>query len=315
MSSPFWTYGGTRNGRIAPQYASAQGTISLLYYGGTYYYSYGYGGATYEYSSGYTFDWSTEAGHVFCIGEDLGPSPGQRWNRDVGYYPEYRYSSYNTSTVEQTIADLTDIDIVFFCWRLNTSPDMPHTARSLSASSIEIKNGGIAAYGDGARGIILPKDFTAGFEDYDQDRVVILAGTTNNDGTYRISVIPKNTDGLGGGSFPPGRVAASPATTRWIGPGDADPAPDPAQVKQYKNGQVAILEHAAGVTPEVAAGATVTVPGWRWVARAYIDTSLRAELYETRAGRWWQRNYMAAHVSQITGVHTLKFEMSIEMLT
>jgi len=318
VSSPFWTHGGTRNGRIDPSWAEAQGTISLLYYGGTYYYSYGYGGASYTYDDGYTYDYSAEEGHVFVLGEDLGHTPNVRYNRTRGYFPEYRFASDGVSYVEQTVVDVTDIDILFFCWRLNTSPSMPHTPRVLSSATMEVKDGGIAAYGDGARGIILPKDFTEGFEDYDQDRVVILAGTASNDGTHRISVVPKNTDGLGGGAFPPGRVAAAPETARWIGPGDADPAPGPLPllpVKQFKNGQVAIFENAAGVTAEVAAGATVTIPGWRWVAKAFIDGEVRAELRETRAGRWWQRNYMAAHVSQLTGVVTLKFELSLEQVT
>lgn len=311
MSSPFWTHGGTRNGRIAPNWAEAQGAVSIIYYGGTYYYSYGY----ISYVSGYQFDYSAESDHVFVLGEDLGHTPNVRYNRLLGYFPEYRFVTDEVSYVEQTVADLTDIDILYFTWRLNTSPSMPHAARSLSAATIEIKDGGIAAYGDGARGIILPKDFTSGFEDYDQDRVVTLAGTASNDGTHRISVVPKNTDGLGGGDFPPGRVAAAPDTARHIGPGDADPAPDPDQVKQYKNGQVAIFENASGITAEVAVGATVTIPGWRWVAKAYVDDILRTELRETRAGRWWQRNYMAAHVGKLTGVHTLKFELSLEQIT
>jgi len=307
MSSPFWTHGGTRNGRLQPEWAEAQGSISILYYGGSYFYSYGYWVSEYSYSSGYNYDYSTELEHVFVLGEDS------------GHYPERRFASDGVSYVEQTVADLTDIDILYFCWRLNTTRNMPNAVRSLSAATIELKDGSIAAYGDGAQGIILPKDFTAGFESYDQDRVVILAGTASNDGTHRISIVPKNTDGLGpvSAAIPPGRVAASPDVDRWIGPGDADPVPSvgPPVVypRQYKNGQVAVIETA--VTPEVAVGATVTIPGWRWVAKAYIDGTLRTELRETRAGRAWQRNFMAAHCSKLTGVHTLKFELSLEMFT
>jgi len=300
MSSPFWKYPGVLNGRIEPICADPQGVVSVYYYGGAYYYSFGYGGYTYTYDSGYTYDYSTEEDHVFILGEDS------------CHYPSYRFGYGNTSYVEQATADLTDIDVVYFCWRLNTSARMPSAPRVLSSASIEFKNGGLSAYGDGAPGVVLPSDFTAGFEKTDEDSVLVIAGTASNDNVYRIAGVPWNTYGVGSSGM--GRVSAAPATALHLSPGDADPAPPPLGL--YKNGQVAILDRLAGVTAETkVGGVTATILGARWVAKCYVDDILRTELFETRAGRAWQRNYMAAHVAKLTGVHTLKFELSYEALT
>lgn len=294
--SPFWQHPGTLNGRILPECTDAQGAVSLYYYGGAYYYSY----VSYAYVSGYSYDYTTETDHVFCLGADICESPS------------YRFSTDDTTHVEQTIADLTDIDVVYFCWRLRTSENMPQP-RTLTGTSVEFKTG-MGAYGDGAPGIVLPKAFTSGFLSTDEDQILTVSGTTSNDGTYRIAGVPWDTYGVG--TSLSGRVAAVPDTDRWIGPGDADPAPDPPPnptqlVRLYKNGQVAVLEDST-ITPEVASGVTLTMLGARWVAKAYIDDELRTELRETRAGRSWQRNYMAAHVAKLTGVHALKFELSLE---
>lgn len=295
VSSPYWQYPGTWQGRIDPVCADPQGSISLYYYGGSYYYSY----VSYAYLSGYSYDYSTETGHVYCLGADL------------CNHPSFRFSTDDAAYVQQTVADLTDIDVVYFCWRLTTSENMP-TPRTLTSTSIEFKTG-LGAYGDGAPGIVLPKDFASGFAQTDEDLLLLVSGTTSNDGTYRIGGVPWNTDGVGQSYN--GRVAADPDTLRHIGPGDSDPAPSGVDTaKQYKNGQVGMLD-VSSITPEVAAGATLTVLGARWVAKAYVDGTLRTELRETRAGRSWQRNYMAAHVAKLTGTHTLKFELSIETVT
>ncbi len=286
MSSPLWKYGGTLNGRIGPVWADAQGGIGVYYFGGTYFYTY----VSPSYVSGYGWDYTYEAGHVFCLGEDS------------GHYPSYRYITSDTSYVEQATIDLTDIDIVYFCCRLNTSSAMPNTVRTLQTNQpIEIK-ANISAFGDNTYGVVLPKIFTNGFVQTDIDRQVIVQGTLFNDATYRISGVPWNLSPL------PGRVRSSPTAANHIGPGDADGAD-----KLYKNGQVAILDIPA-LIPEVANNVTVTLPGFRWLAQGYIDSDLRVELYE-RPGRAWQRNYMAMHTSKLVGNHTVKFTLSIEKLT
>ena len=302
MSSPFWKYPSVLNGRIGPVWAEPQGVVSVIYYGGSYFYAYGYSAYAYSYESGYSFDYSTQEDNVFLLGEDS------------GHYPSYRFVNTDVSYVEQTIADLTDIDVVYFTWRLNTSEDMPNSLRTLSSGSIQVKDGGIGAYGDGMLGIVLPSTFTTGFLQSHVDRHLTLVGTAN-DGTYRIAGVPWNTHLVGASGM--GRVTASPVAVdgaTQLEPGDADPAPGAVVTNLYKNGQVCILD-TASVTAETVVAPTVTIPGVRWVAKAYVNDILRTELRETRAGRSWQRNYMAAHVAQLTGVNTLKFELSLEDIT
>jgi hypothetical protein len=282
------------NGRVEPVCASPQGSISLYYYGGAYYYSFGYTGVSYAYESGYSYDWGVEQGNVFVLGSD------------ECLHPEYQYITDETSYVEQVTADVTGIDVVYFCWRLRTSEDMP-VPRTLTVTTVEVKSGGLSAYGDGALGLVLSKDFGSGFVQTDAGRHLILSGTASNDGTYRVAGVPWSTKDVGPSSM--GRVEASPDASDWIGAGDPDPAPPP--LKLYKNGQVCILD-AAAITPEVKTGAVITLIGYRWVAKGYVDSDLRTELRETRPGRSYQRNYMAMHVSKLSGVHTLKFELSIE---
>lgn len=305
MSAPYWTYPSSLNGRIEPSCADAQGSLSVYYYGATYYYTYGYSGSSYTYDAGYTYDWDTETDNVFLLGED------------TCSLPSYRVHQQDAVYISQATADLTSIDVVYFCWKLLTRSDMPHSPRTLTSDSVEFKNSGIAAYGDGAFGIILPKTFSSGFLEKDSDRIVNVQGTSN-DGDYRISSVPwdlwaASTEGVGPTQM--GRVGQAPTAARWIGPGDADPAPaTPSDLKLYKNGQVAIIEAPSITAETVSGGVTITIPGWRWRGRAYVDGTLRTELYETRAGRGWQRNAMAMHVAKLSGAHTIKFELSLERI-
>lgn len=61
------------------------------------------------------------------------------------------------------------------------------------------------------------------------------------------------------------------------------------------------------------ASITVKINGCRWVARAYIDTNLRAELVEP-AGHEVQRQFVL-HVSQLGGGGTIRFVLALEAVT
>ena len=91
-------------------------------------------------------------------------------------------------------------------------------------------------------------------------------------------------------------------------------------------GRVAVLENATAVKRLASVGVndsvTVAARGAQWRARCYVDIGagdvLRAELVENLVQAdpdGWQRGHMAAHVSKVSAITTLKFVLSLESVT
>lgn len=254
MSSPFWSYPGVRNGRIIPRRASPQGTEEDFYYGFVYY--------TYSYAYQYY------SGQAFCLGSD-------RSTEDA------RLLHGATARITQSV-DLTGIDILLFCMRLITKASMPQPRTLLANGALNILAGSLIASGDGAQGLLLPENADSLISKGEDERGLLINGTTLNDGYSTLRAVPWNQGG----------VVSDPT------------AP------QVLNGRVAVLDEIAG--PEaVPNGASVKLLGARWIARAYVDGSLRVELTE-KPGRSWQRNYLALHVSKLSGFHDVSFHIQLD---
>ena len=151
---------------------------------------------------------------------------------------------------------------------------MPAFRQVLSAQSAEMLVAGLFAAGDGCVGI--DAKVTA-FQASDCEQWANISGFANpaNNGVFRISGIGANLAG------------------------------DPLAA--------AIVENAAAVA-ELGGAVSLDVNGARWVARAYVDASLRIELVEP-AGAGWHRSNLVVHASQLAGVHTLKYVLTLEAVT
>lgn len=134
-----------------------------------------------------------------------------------------------------------------------------------------------------------------------EQQLVDISGATdagNNGSAMRLSSVPNNVQDVG--AFGAGASAASiPA------------------------GRVAVIENSSAVrsmsTTGVNDSVTVKARGARWRAQCFIDIGsgdvLRAELVENLVQAdpsGWQRGHMAAHVSKIAAVATLKFVLRLE---
>lgn len=285
MSSPFWKYPSVLNGRIDPQYADAMdldsGYTGVYYYGAWFFYTYSYGAGAY---TSYGYSYTDEAGHVFCLGEDSNGAVAS---------PDYRLSTDDISGVYQTNVDLTDVDLLYFAWRLNNPANMALPVTLVNNGPCQLVLEGIVDAGDGLSGILLPDSAVTLFESAHCERIVRISNCGNpaNNGDFRITSVPQSQKHVVS-------VVTDPAT-------------------QYANGRFAVIENDVLVA-ESPANATVTVLGAQWVASAYIDNILCCELREPgcshHRGRSWQRNNLCAHVSKLAGVHTVKFELSVELL-
>jgi len=281
MSSPLWKHPSVLNGRIDPQYADAMdmasGYTGVYYYGAWFFYTYSYGAGDY---TSYGYSYTDESGHVFCLGEDASSSHGQ----------DYRMSEDDVAGVYQTNVDLTDVDLLYFTWKLHNPGNMPLPEVIVNAGACEFVVEGIVDTGDGLSGILLPEASATLFASAHCERIARVSGCANptNNGDFRISAVPQSQGHIGGSLTP-----------------------------NYANGRFAVIENDALVA-ESAVAAMVTVLGVQWVARAYIDADLRCELREPGCshhyGRSWQRNSLCAHVSKLAGVHTVKFELSPELI-
>lgn len=277
MPSPLWKYPGTLNGRIDPAYAEAQtleSGFTGVYYYGTWFF-YIYSYDAGDYTS-YEYTYAYESGHVFCLGEDANTGP------------DYRLSQDDIAGVYQTNVDLTGIDILYFAWKLNNPATMPQPVTILSAGTCQfVTTDVMVATGDDLPGILLPVGASVLFDSSYSERILRVSGAPSavNNGDFRISAVPQNQ----------GSMITTPSL----------------------NGRFAVLENDLLVA-EAGAAVTLTVLGAQWVARAYIDTMLCCELREPgcshHRGRSKQRNELSAHVSKLAGVHTVKFELSIELI-
>jgi len=283
MASPFWKYPSVLNGRIDPQYADAQslesGYTGVYYFGSWFFYTYSYVGGGY-YSSSYTDTYTDESGHVFCLGEDS----------NIGQ--DYRIGESDYSSVYQANIDLTDIDFIYFAWKLHNPASMPLPQTILSAGSCSFVTTDVVRAGDALPGILLDEGASPLFQTAHSERIVRVSGATTpaNNGDFRISGVPRS---------------------QW------NMTASPSAITDIENGRFAVIENAS-IVAEAGSAVTIVVLGAGWVARGYVDDILRCELREPGCvhhyGHNWQRNSLSAHVSKLSGTHTIKFELSVELL-
>lgn len=245
MASPLWRHPGTRCGRITPRRATAQGTEQTTYYGFVYY--------TYSYAYDYY------AGRVFCLGSD-------------DYNQVRRFNHGDIASVAQASVDTTNVDLIYFCWRLVTKNTMPAARTLCTGKAVTFKTSDLIITGDTSIGFVLPSNAEAFLQSGEADLALDVSGTANNNGIHELTGVP-----WGQGSVVNGRVALLGST----------------------------------VVAEAAGAATVKLLGCKWTAKGYIDDILRVEL-EEKPGRSWQRNYMALHCSKLNGLHTVKFTLELD---
>jgi hypothetical protein len=213
-----------------------------------------------------------EGSYVFCIGEDEAEPQ------------DYRIRVGEEFALEQKI-DAYHSELITFAWKLKNPSDMPAPRTLLSSEPCEFKTGGLLVTNpsdDGLSGVELPESPTGLFLRADSERLAEISGTSNNNGTFRISSVPWNQ----------GKAAAAPNQNQVI------------------NGRIAIIENDS-LANESPASATIKVLGLRWVARAYIGSFLRCEMEGTPKNNY-QRNTMTVYVGKYVEYGALRFELKLE---
>jgi len=212
---------------------------------------------------------AVEGSYIFCIGEDSANPQ------------EYKLRIGDTLAVEQQV-DTAAWDFYTFAWKLKKPASMPAPKTLISAAACEFKTGSLVNTGDGLSGLLLPETPTNLLTVADPDKLIEISGTSNNNGTFRISAVP----------WSQGKVQAAPT------------------VSQYLNGRVAVIEN-ANLANESPVSATIKVLGLRWVASCYFAGVLRCQMEGTPNNNY-QRNTMSVHCSKSYERAALRFELRLE---
>jgi len=215
---------------------------------------------------------------VFCLGSDAVNLPD--FILDIG----------DALSVSQAFDILSPQKLLRFKWRARYSPKQAQYRQITAVTTFKAAD--LIATGDPLKGVLLP---TSQFTTDDEEQACKITGATsgNNNGYYhRLTSVPS---GLGNVGY-------------------FDPSQPPAT---YAAGRVAALD--LGSISAATETATVSLLGVQWRARCILDTGtvqhVAAELVERIVQtnpNGWQRQAMAANVSQFQGSVTLKFELALE---
>lgn len=194
---------------------------------------------------------------------------------DQSPLPELMLQVGDFVQVEQAF-DMTGVDLVRFRLKMRTG-DNPPSRNIVTAGEVKfydgVTNTGLVETGDALQGAEV-LDGSGEFAQTDQGRYVRISGTTLNDRDRYIEAVPG------------GQGSAVDAGAR------------------------ALLQRS--VPPETASAADLDVLGSRWVFQCLIDGSEVFSTYEEAETDGWQRLTLAAHVSKLTGSHTLTFKIGLE---
>jgi hypothetical protein len=183
MSSPFWSYPGVWQGRLAP----TQSTYYAYDSGELYYYSEWWVDDWYYYYEG---EEGAGLGHVFCLGSDqLEP-------------PRYRLEVGDAVSVEQSFYIQEEEKLLRFGWRMRMPSAMPQRKVIVDSGPVEFKSGSLLSSGDGLKGVIVESP-DAQMDSSDDEQLFTISGSgdEDNNGTFRVSAIPLNIAGVSGGDI------------------------------------------------------------------------------------------------------------------
>lgn len=209
--------------------------------------------------------------------------------QDTSRLQDYMCLLDSEIAVEQDI-DLTNEDLIRFRWNIRTG-DMPAPRVLISGGAVEFKDADLLAQfqdpvsaplgNDALQGVDLG---IAGFLPQDRDRWCRVAGTTTNDGDFRVSAVlaTQTRDNV----IPPATFTVSPA------------------------GRLAVLD--GTITNQTPANATITMLGLRWRVQLAVGTATVFNLGTTANQPALWRQTLAANVSKLTGVQTVKFIVALE---
>jgi hypothetical protein len=220
-----------------------------------------------------------DGSYVFCLGED------------VENFGDHMLTLNDEISVEQSI-DLTNEDLLRFRWNLRTG-DMPPPRVLVSGGTVEFKETDLVAQfqdsdsvplgADGLQGVDLG---IAGFLPQDRDRWCRVAGTTTNDGDFRVSAVPVTQARYIVASGSPAIFTISPA------------------------GRLAVLD--GDITNQTPTNATVTMLGLRWRIKLEVGGTEIFDFATVPNQQALWRTTLAANVSKLTGSQAVKFIIALE---